>query len=137
MEELQDLLRKRIAAFKTSYIIVDALDECEKSECKVILDVFQSIIISNISRVKILLTGRDTLGELIKTRFKSLVQVSMGCPDAQVDIASYVKEVTELRLKDGDLIVGNVELVSEIQKALIDGAQGMSVSFLLVTLRQH
>jgi hypothetical protein len=61
--------------------------------------------------------------------FHPLQHLSMGSPEALSDIITYTREVIDGRLSNGDLVVGNHQLVKEIQDVLIQGAQGMSVSF--------
>ncbi len=127
VEELRNLLEKQIAMSQACYIVIDALDECEKSDRDVILDFLQAVIAPNRPSVKILLTSRDSIGGEIKKRFPSVQRVSMSSPDAQSDIVTYTREAIDQRLRNGDLFVGNDKLVKEIQDALIQGAQGMSV----------
>ena len=49
----------------------------------------------------------------------------MSSSEAQSDIMAYITETIDERLKNGDLVVGDVGLIKEIRNALIDGAQGM------------
>ncbi len=127
--ELQSFLQKTIASSQAYYIVIDALDECEKSERDLVLDVLQSVIASSVSKVKLFLASRDSTGKEIRKRFPSLQHLSMGSPEALSDIINYTREAIDGRLKNGDLVVGNRQLVMEIQDMLIQGAQGMSGSF--------
>ncbi|KAJ9634593.1 hypothetical protein H2199_008876 [Coniosporium tulheliwenetii] len=124
-KELQALLESLIAMSRAYYIVIDALDECEKYERDIVLDVLQSVVTSSQSKAKILLASRDSIGEEIKRRFPSLQRVSTSSSDAQFDIAIYTREAIDEKLRNRDLVVGNDDLVKEIQDALIQGAQGM------------
>lgn len=124
---LRSLLHKTVASSQGYYIVIDALDECEESERDLVLDVLQSVIASSALKVKLFLASRDSTAGEIRKRFPSLQHSSMGSPEASSDILTYTREAIDGRLSNGDLVVGNRELVKEIQDMLIQGAQGMSV----------
>lgn len=126
IEELRNLLQKKAALSRAYYIVIDALDECERSERDVVFDVLQSVIAPNVSKVKLFLSSRDSISEEIKKRFPYLHHLSMGSPEALSDIMAYTKEAIDGRLSNGALVVGNSQLVNEIKDALIQGSQGMS-----------
>ena len=128
IEELQSLLQKKVALSQVYYIVVDALDECEKSERDLVLDVLQSVTALSHSKVKLFLASRDSIGRDIRKQFPSLQHLSMGSPEALSDISTYTRENIDERLSEGDLVIGNHQLVKEIQDVLIQGAQGMSAS---------
>lgn len=128
IDELQSLLQKKAALSQVYYIVVDALDECEKSERDLVLNVFQSVIALSHSKVKLFLASRDSIGRDIRKQFPSLQHLSMGSPDALSDISTYTRETIDGRLDRGDLVIGDRQLATEIQDALIQGAEGMSAS---------
>lgn len=125
-EELRSLLQKKIALARAYYIVIDALDECERSEREIVFDVLQSVIAPNVSKVKLFLASRDSINGEIKKWFPHLHHLSMGSPEALSDIMTYTREAIDGRLSNGALVVGNSQLVNEIQDALIQGSQGMS-----------
>lgn len=49
----------------------------------------------------------------------------MGSPDALSNITVFIKAALATRVDERDLIVGNHDLITEIQDALVKGAQGM------------
>ena len=49
----------------------------------------------------------------------------MDCEAARRDISIYVNDVLAEKLENGDLVVGSADLVQELQRALIEGANGM------------
>ncbi|KAI9732361.1 MAG: hypothetical protein M1834_001568 [Cirrosporium novae-zelandiae] len=125
IKDLQTLLQKRIAISRTFYIIIDALDECEKSEREIIFSILSSVIASPQSNAKVFLAGRESIDKEIKRWFTSRQHVSMGSPEAHSDIVTYTREVIDERLSTEDLVVGDIDLVENIQNALVQGAQGM------------
>jgi hypothetical protein len=76
--ELRSLLQKKVSLFQAYYIVIDALDECEKSERDLLLDVLQSVIASSVSKVKLFLASRDSIGGEIKKRFPSIAAFING-----------------------------------------------------------
>jgi len=127
-KELQNLLQKVISSSRLSYIIIDALDECEKHERNLVFDILQSINVSNGPKAKLFLASRESVAEEVKYRFTSLLHVSMNAAEAQSDIAIYIRETLEERVRSRELVVGNNTLLQEIQDALTQGAQGMLVA---------
>ncbi|ERF71485.1 hypothetical protein EPUS_00474 [Endocarpon pusillum Z07020] len=125
IDELQSLLQKKVALSQVYYIVVDALDECEKSERDLVLDVLQSVIALSHSKVKLFLASRDSIGRDIRKQFPSLQHLSMGSSEALSDISTYTRETLDARFSGGDLVIGDRQLLKEIQDALIQGAEGM------------
>jgi hypothetical protein len=131
IEELQSLLHKMIFLPSVYYIIIDALDECEKHERSLILNVLQSAIVLNGSKLKLLLTSRESISREIRTHFHSLQHISMNSSIARSDIELYTKGALDEKLRSQDLVVGRTELIQEIEDALIQGADGMLVRRIL------
>ncbi len=123
--ELQNLLQKVISSSRMSYVIIDGLDECEKHERNLVFDILRSVNLSERPKVKLFLASRESVAEEINNRFPSLLHASMNVAEAQSDIAIYIRENLEERVKNRELVVGNKKLLQEIQDALTDGAQGM------------
>jgi hypothetical protein len=124
LEAINDLLEGILALSKACYIIIDALDEFDKSERDILLKTLSSLSTAG-GNVKLFLAGRDSLSEEIKRRFQPVYHISMSCTQAQSDISRYISEIIDERLSNGDLVVGDNSIIQEIQDALIQGAQGM------------
>ena len=128
--EAQDmgiLLKDVLVITKCSTIIIDAIDECSKSEWEVLLEVLQDIVVSCSGVVKIFLAVRQGIAEDVGKIFKSHYQVTMGSSKADSDIQTYIKDVLAEKRDGGKLVVGNPELINEITDALIQQANGMLV----------
>ncbi|KAJ3537024.1 hypothetical protein NM208_g6478 [Fusarium decemcellulare] len=115
----------------TLHIIIDGLDECEKSERNQLLGALSSL--TNLdSRFQLFLASRDTLSTEIQKAFHSLNHISMSCSSARSDISNFVTSEIERLSNSEDLLVGDEGLKSDIEEALIKHADGM---FLWVTFQ--
>jgi hypothetical protein len=124
LTELLELLRIRITQLRTFYIIIDGLDECEKADRDYLLKALSSVM-SIASNARLFLASRDGLSGEVRKKFPSLENLSMSCPSAQSDIATYIESAIDEKLESEDLNVGDRELVEEIRQALVKGAEGM------------
>lgn len=123
-DELFELLRKITMTTKMLYIIIDGLDECEKSDRDDLLGAISSLARPG-SNVKLFLASRDSISREITRGFSALEHLSMSCPSAQLDIATYVEGTIQEKLQCEDLIVGDPSLIEEIKQALMRGSDGM------------
>ncbi|KAK3312928.1 hypothetical protein B0H66DRAFT_631817, partial [Apodospora peruviana] len=132
--DLIGLLQKKSAFCRQTYVVIDALDELDPQERRVLLDAL-SVLTSGQSRygglIKLLVTSRTGTKPDIKRVFPTAVHMSLEAYGAQAELAAYTKAVVEERLQSGDLYVTDTTLVDEIVTALGNGAQGM---FLWVSL---
>ena len=127
-EELAPLLTDIVTESRSYFFVIDGLDELSLAERDVVFTVFKQLIASSHSSIKIFFASRDDLGVDIRKRFSALYHRAMSCPEASADITSYVEKTIEERVKNKDLAVGNPALILDIVNALVQGAQGMSVS---------
>lgn len=114
----------RVIGLKTSYIIIDGLDECNKSERETILRALATLAFSGLN-MKIFISSRDGLAEEIRKRFDSIDHISMNNPLTDNDITTYVNGVIEEKITTQDLRVGDSSLVEEIKQTLVQRADGM------------
>lgn len=128
-KELGVLLRDVLQVVaKASYIFIDAIDECKKSERSILLKVLQDLKISCSSKVKIFLAVRQGIVEEVEKMCKPCCQATMSCIEANLDIMTYIGDILTERKESGALVVGNPKLLDEIKDALAQEANGMLVS---------
>ena len=125
MADFKHLFADVIESSRKQYIIIDGLDECAKSETNSILSILDSILSMTSSNVKIFIAGRESVGQDLKHRFGTIYHRSMKSPEVRRDIQSYIEDTIRERYNDGDLVVGDTKLLSDIRDALVEGAQGM------------
>lgn len=76
-QELLELLRKIVIRLKTFYIIVDGVDECEKSDRNDLLHTL-SLLATVGSNTRLFLTGRDSVSREVKRAFPGLGKIFMA-----------------------------------------------------------
>ncbi|KAI1328541.1 hypothetical protein F5Y16DRAFT_150403 [Xylariaceae sp. FL0255] len=108
---------------ETAFLIIDGLDEYEDPSRAELLQELTNLLGSS-ANTKLFLSGRESLTQEIERFFKSFNQVSTKT-GAQRDMADYVKGTIQKKLDLGELNVGDPELVSEVETALIEGSDGM------------
>ena len=126
-QDLGILLKDVLVIHKCSFIIIDAIDECARSEWEKLLVVLQNIMVSCSSMVKVFLAVRQGIAEEMGKILKSHYQANMGSCEADSDIKTYIEDVLAEKIVGGKLVVRNHELINEITDALVQQANGMLV----------
>lgn len=126
MDAIETLLQHCISRYSTLYIVIDALDEFEKDERNILLQSLSSIISIPDSKARLFLVGRSSVSADIRKRFPDSQEKSADCHEVQADIETYTRDIITLKQRK-QLISQDPTLAEEIVKALIDGANGMSV----------
>lgn len=124
LDEILELLRKLMPPPTISYIVIDGVDECDKSDRDKLLQTLLSLVLLG-SNVRLFLSSRASLREEIQTWFSEFGQISMDCQAAHDDIAMYITSAIKANIQNGDLKVRDQNLVEEISQALVNGAHGM------------
>ncbi|KAI8951170.1 hypothetical protein F4801DRAFT_301743 [Xylaria longipes] len=109
---------------RSSYIIIDGLDECERRDRVQLLEALSSLI-AIAANTKLFLASRESLSEDIRTHFTAIRQVSMDNPGAHDDIGIYIHGILREKMNMEELRIGDSGLIIEIENALIQGADGM------------
>lgn len=126
-EDLRPLLQEVVDKSHTHFIVIDAIDECVKAERDTLLTVLRTTAESSRASLKIFIASRPDIGPEIERTFKTYHHKSMNSVGLHSDIATYIKDILIEKKESGDLKVGRLALVEEIQDMLIKGAQGMLV----------
>jgi hypothetical protein len=124
--ELTVLLRQRLAQSEKFFIFIDALDEFEPRERRELLNLLASLGSSG-SGLRVFLAGRESLREELNDKLSGIERLSMASAEAMTDVALYVQEALEERIKNGDLVVGDQSLILYVKQALTEHADGMYV----------
>lgn len=126
--ELNDmgiLLRDVLGINKASFIFVDAIDDCKKSERGIILRLLRDVMASCSSVVKVFLAVRQGTIQEVGNICKSSYEATMSSSKAHLSIGTYIKDVLAEKKENNDLIVGTSELFNEIEEVLTQEADGM------------
>lgn len=135
LDDLEVLFVDQIAALKSCSIIIDGIDECAKAERNVVFGALRKVANASPRHFKIFVASRPQVGVEIEKFFKFRHQKSMDSPKVHADITRYIKIVLEEKRDDGELQVGNPELIAEIEDTLVSSAHGMLVNHKGVELR--
>ncbi len=133
LDELTVLLQQRVTQSEIFYIFIDALDEFEPRERRLLLRILASLN-SDQPALRIFLAGRESLNEELKEKLPGIERVSMMSVEANADIALFTEEALQERIQSRDLVVGDQSLILEIKQALTKHADGMYVD---CTLPRH
>ncbi|KAI9785686.1 MAG: hypothetical protein M1839_008703 [Geoglossum umbratile] len=124
-EDLNLLMEKVSSVSQEQFIVIDAIDECEKAERNLFLSAMRRLMNSSKVKLKIFLASGFHIGIELERALKLNYRISMASPNAHSDIKTYIENSVAEKKKDGELVVGQSQLIGEIQDALIKGAQGM------------
>jgi hypothetical protein len=125
VEDLEPLLYDIAATSRTIIFIIDGFDECAKADRIIVLKMLHDLMSSSRSIIKIFFSSREgAIGDIGKV-FNMCQQVTMDCEEACADIPTYVNNIITEKTEKGDLVVGNIRLLQDIQDALVRGANGM------------
>ncbi|MCJ1348387.1 hypothetical protein MMC31_006619 [Peltigera leucophlebia] len=124
-QDLGVLFKDVLVITKRSFIFIDTIDECAKSEWEVLLEVLQDILISCSSVIKVFLAVRQGIVEEMEKVCEWHYQATMSSSEANSNIKTYIEDVLAERKDCGKLVLGDPELINEITNALVRGANGM------------
>lgn len=124
LDDIAELFNVVTTESKLSYIVIDGLDECDKLNRAEILRALSSLVVQT-QNTKVFIASRESLIGDVQKHFPTHGHISMANSDAGNDICAYVDGSIEKRIEDGDLKVGDSNLIPEIKKALIQSADGM------------
>lgn len=125
-DELELLLKTAFDASRKYFIVIDGFDECSPQDRRFILSVLKEASFSQ-STIKVFISSRHDSGREIEKAFDSRYSRTMDCQEVDRDIEVYIKTTIEDRRSIKELVVGDAELLQDIEEALIRGARGMSV----------
>ncbi|RYC64355.1 hypothetical protein CHU98_g1879 [Xylaria longipes] len=124
IDEIVTFLHDITYTSRSSYIIIDGLDECERRDRVQLLEALSSLV-AIAANTKLFLASRESLSEDIRTHFTAIRQVSMDNPGAHDDIGIYIHGILREKMNMEELRIGDSGLIIEIENALIQGADGM------------
>ncbi|EFX02765.1 hypothetical protein CMQ_2694 [Grosmannia clavigera kw1407] len=114
----------RIQNFKGCYIIIDGIDEFEKQERNELFNILFSLV-SQTSNTRLFISGRESMTQEVKTKFRSLQHISMRNSSVSSGMELYIDSLLEEKLSNGELVVGSQDLIADIKNALMKGGDGM------------
>lgn len=125
-DECNDLLVRVLNERDLTFIVVDALDECNKETRQDIVQAFERLLQDTSSLVKIFVTSRDDL-DLIHA-MNAYLDVRISAADNHNDISRYIRHSLDDCIRTQKLLPTQKvsdELRVQIEQSLIEKAQGM------------
>lgn len=124
-KDLELLLHDVAATPGTMIFVIDGFDECRKTDRMTVLKIFQRLMATSPSPIKIFLSSReDVIGDIDRV-FTTCHHVCMDCEETHADILTYIEDLVDDKILNGDLEIGDPQLKLDIQRALANGANGM------------
>ncbi|KAK2697319.1 hypothetical protein QWA68_003700 [Fusarium oxysporum] len=115
---------------RTTWIILDGLDEFPRDERRKLIDVLGSILL--VPEVKMFATGRDQADSILARANPGLERLSMNCPLGKSGMEELVNQAVQNCLDAEELLVSDKELIAEIKNTLTQNANGMVLWVALV-----
>lgn len=123
--EVRQLLKDAIPKGSTQYVIIDAIDECADSERSSLLKSLKAVAKKAAGSVKFFLSCRDGNDRRVLNICDTVHHISTDSPESKSDLGTVVQARIQTLFEDGDLVVGDQNLLREIEEQLIDKADGM------------
>ncbi|OHF00701.1 hypothetical protein CORC01_04018 [Colletotrichum orchidophilum] len=133
-ESLRTLLERKLISQQETCVVIDALDECQHSHQRKILQALLSAISLPSINLKLFISSRGNLSGLFQIRQEKpqiLFGISTSSDAAAHDIEVYIEDALETKVTEGELAFEDPGIKDEIRTELSKGAQGM---FLWVAL---
>lgn len=126
-EEATDIILHTIKDRRATYIVIDALDECNRDTRGLLIEALEEILTRSASLVKIFVTSRND-NQDISLSLHQYPQVHINASRNQEDIELYVQvkvdeAIRKRRLLPSERVTADLE--QEIKESLRKGAKGM------------
>ncbi|KAF2725462.1 hypothetical protein K431DRAFT_215605 [Polychaeton citri CBS 116435] len=131
-KDLQKLLELSTSTFSAHYIVIDGIDDCAKSERRVLLETLSVAVRSSKVPIKLLISSRMEATNEINQLFRRVHTISISTLQFEADVSTYVDSIISKKLEHGDFMVGDSALLLQVTQVLIAKAEGM---FLWVALQ--
>ena len=120
---MQFLPHARLGAHET-FLVLDGLDECDDSELTSTIDTL--CLLQGRCRLKVCLSFRSGAEKVPRLQIVSwnIKQFATSIPDDNPDIKTFVEAELKSRLDSEKLVIQDPHLISDIENALVNGAQG-------------
>lgn len=124
-EGVADFLLPHLQSNKGYYIVVDGLDECETSDIRAVATALTNISSKDSIAFNIFYAGRPELEQTLFRAVEPWHRIAVNPQNTQSDMVKYICSEVDRCLDDGDLVLGDQRLRSQISDALQQGSHGM------------
>lgn len=131
IKEASEIIIDTIEFRSVTFILIDALDECDHEKRNELVDALKRIVTESQSLVKIFITSRDVHSDIVAS-MEGFPVLYMDVSRNQIDIALYVQYIVQRAISEKKLLpTGEVtkDVERRIMRSLCDGANGRYVHF--------
>jgi hypothetical protein len=114
------LLRRFLASYPATTIVLDALDECDESKCRELIHALEDLVVQSIRPLGVFISSRP--GGEAKQRFENESKIHIQASSNESDIAKFIN--SEIR-KHSSWASFSPQFQHEIVEKLDTGAHGM------------
>ena len=114
----ESLFRRALPAFKATYVVIDALDECEAAERKELVTALKRHTALKNYVLKVFVTSRDEKD--LARMFSGTSDFRINADDTALDIRQFVQIKVEEYINDGEILGGKGNVTPELRRDLID-----------------
>ena len=116
------LLQRILPTFKATYVVIDALDECEEAERKELVKALKSHVSLKRYVVKVFVTSRDEKD--LARMLSGTSHFQINADDTALDIRPFVEIKVEECINNGEILGGKGNVRPELRQDLIDTLVG-------------
>ena len=131
----ESLFRGALPTFKATYVVIDALDECEEAERRELVTALKSHVALRHHVVKVFLTSRDEKD--LARMLSGTCDFRINADDTALDIRPFVEIKVEECINNGEILGGKENVTPKLRQDLVDTlvgkADGMYVPSLSTT----
>lgn len=133
IDESQDLDAREIVEFllphlrpdKRYFFIIDGIEDCESGEIHLLIQEIGKLCRKRTQALNILVASRPELGTQLFRSYAPNSKVSLGGERTQADINQYIASTLDRCLADGELQIGDENLILSIMAELQSKSCGM------------
>ena len=125
IQSLAKLLHYAAAQPGVQFILIDALDECTDEDRKAVLKILGDLITNAKCNVKIAVSGRAEYNEYSLGLCDNQYMIDTSSPEARSDLDIFIDRLISIKVAEGELVVNDPALLTEICEALRERADGM------------
>ena len=114
----ESLFQRALPRFKTTYVVIDALDECEEAERKDLVMALKRHTVLRNHVVKVFVTSRDEKD--LARMFSGTSDFQINANDTGLDIQSFVEIKVEECVNNGEILGGKKNVTPGLMQDLVD-----------------
>ena len=112
------LFRRALPTFKATYVVIDALDECEEAERKELVTALKSHTALKNYVLKVFMTSRDEKD--LARMLSGTSDFRINADDTALDIRPFVEIQVEESINNGEILGRKENVTLELRKDLVD-----------------